>query len=95
MRSTYIINHTHNKLCAYVQMYIYVQVSLGIAQLKKDAIHIHATSTKIDTHTHTLFYIKLMIFTVVMSSLDFWSAADKDRLILQMILFTLSWNTDY
>ena len=35
MRSTYIINYTHNKLCAYVQMYIYVEVSLRIAQLKK------------------------------------------------------------
>ena len=29
--------------------------------------------------THTLFYKELMIFTVVMPSLDFWSTVDKDK----------------
>ena len=51
MRSTYIINHTHNKLCAYVQMYIYVQVSLGIAQSKKMLYTYMPQALKyVDTH---------------------------------------------
>ena len=71
MRSTCIINHTHNKLCAYVQTYIYVQVSQD-SSIKKDVIHMPQALKQ----THILF---LMIFTVFMSSLDFWSAVDKDK----------------
>ena len=57
-------------------MYIYMQVSLGIAQLNKMRYTYMPQALK---QTHTLFYKELMIFSMVMPSLDFWSAVDKDK----------------
>ena len=50
MRSTCIINHTHNKIvCMRANVHIHASVSRD-SSIKKDAIHIHATSTITDTH---------------------------------------------
>ena len=62
-------------MCIRANVHIRASVSRD-SSIKKDAIHIHATSTKIDTR-FILHKINNVYRDYV--SLDFWSAADKDK----------------
>ena len=62
-------------VCIHTNEHMRTSVSRD-SSIKEDVIYV-PTSMKIDTHTHTLFYVKSMIFTVFMSSLDFWSTVDE------------------
>ena len=59
-------------MCIHANVHIHASVSQD-SSIKKMVIHIRATSTKIDTH------LILQRINVVMSSLDLWSAVDKDK----------------